>query len=164
MVRAKVTQATQEPSSLLSELSNPATYLTLASYIPMIWTFFNWPTSGESTIVTALKIASVLVGPIATAAYAFAHSVKVKAGQSRWAAVETAIVQEAKNFSSDPEVAIQWVTRLISAVHGVVNTPATAQVVYVHVPAPVPAPVVHEVAPLPVPPPGVNEAVPDVPR
>jgi hypothetical protein len=82
------------PASLISELKNPATYLTLASFIPTFWAIFFHSSGlyGRSVAVAILHIAAVLCGPIAAVAYAIAHAIKASAHESRLKEVESVVV------------------------------------------------------------------------
>jgi hypothetical protein len=90
---AVIPNPTVSPASFISELKNPATYLTLASYVPMFWAlFFNGNPHGEGSAIAALHIAALLCGPIATAAYAIGHALKASAHESRLKEIESAVV------------------------------------------------------------------------
>jgi hypothetical protein len=79
---------------LVSELKNPATYLTLAAFIPTFWGIFfhSGGSRAPSVAVAILHVAAVLCGPIATVAYAVAHAFKASAHESRLKEIESAIV------------------------------------------------------------------------
>lgn len=78
--------------SLVSELKTAAFWLALAAYVPTIWTLFNLPTGGEATVIQVLKVIALVIGPIVSAVNLVVHAVKVKANQSRLAAIETASI------------------------------------------------------------------------
>lgn len=92
------------PASFWNELKNPATWATIAAYIPTFWGVFNLPSKGLPIALGIVHIAAILAGPIATVAYAIAHAMKASAHESRLAQIESAAVTAFMSIEGVPGI------------------------------------------------------------
>jgi hypothetical protein len=119
---AKVTS----PASLVSELQNPATYVTAALVVTSVIQAFNLPSHYGSIALAIVHIAAIVAGPLAAIAYAFAHAAKASAHEGRLAEVEAALVAAAKDAYSiaggNPEAAMTYLKNVLALVRSDIVT------------------------------------------
>jgi hypothetical protein len=94
------------PASFVNELKNPATWATIAAYIPTFWGIFNLPGKGLPVALGIVHIAAILAGPIATVAYAIAHAMKAASHESRLAQIEAAAVAAFAYVEREPNLLV----------------------------------------------------------